>query len=36
VVGERALVGFSDLAPGTVVAPRSILLGGNLFGMVEW
>jgi len=36
VIGERALVGFADLAPGTVVAPRSILFGDELFGMVEW
>ena len=36
VVGERALVGFTDLAPGSTVEPRSIVFGGHRFGTVEW
>jgi len=36
VVGERALVGFTDLAPGSTVERRSIVFGGHRFGTVEW
>ncbi len=36
VIGARSLVGFTDLAPGSVVPPRTILFGGEQFGTVEW
>jgi carbonic anhydrase/acetyltransferase-like protein (isoleucine patch superfamily) len=35
-VGDRSLVGFTDLAPGAVVPDRAIVFGGNQFGTVEW
>ena len=36
VIGERSAVVGTDLAPGTVVPDRVIILNGEEFGPVEW
>jgi carbonic anhydrase/acetyltransferase-like protein (isoleucine patch superfamily) len=35
-IGERSAVVGTDLPPGTVVPPRTIILNGEVFGEVEW
>jgi carbonic anhydrase/acetyltransferase-like protein (isoleucine patch superfamily) len=35
-IGERSAVVGTDLAPGTVVPDRVIILNGEEFGAVEW
>jgi carbonic anhydrase/acetyltransferase-like protein (isoleucine patch superfamily) len=36
VLGEKSLVGFSDIPAGSQVPPRAIILGGQMFGTIEW
>jgi carbonic anhydrase/acetyltransferase-like protein (isoleucine patch superfamily) len=36
VIGVRALVDGSQLAPGTVVPDRTIMIGNKVVGIVEW
>ncbi len=36
VIGERSFVQESDLPDGTIVPPRTVLIGGRNAGSVEW